>query len=137
MQGEVELHTTLTGHSKIDFDKRKVRKALRQQGAVIRKKARKLVARRAISGAGDNPGRDTGALMRSIKVKVFGGGFGVIVAPYKTDEMGDDFYPAFLYYGTPTVKKRANYMIEALDSTRESAKRAIREALKDSLIPRK
>lgn len=137
MQGEVELHTTLTGHSKIDFDKRKVRKALRQQGAVIRKKARKLVARRAISGAGANPGRDTGALMRSIKVKVSSGGFWVKVAPYRTDEMGDDFYPAFLYYGTPTIKKRANYMGEALDSTRESAQRAILEALKDSLIPRK
>ena len=52
----------MTGHTRIDFDRKKIRKVLRGQGREIQKEARRLVARRAVSGAGDNPGRDTGAL---------------------------------------------------------------------------
>lgn len=95
----LEVNETITGHSRIDFDKAKIRRAMRKIGAEVRKDARRRVARRAISGEGEYPGRETGALMRSIKAKVFPSGFLVRIAPYKTAEMGAHFYPAYLDYG--------------------------------------
>lgn len=150
----LEVNATITGFSRIDFDKKKIRKVLRAEGAIIRKEARKLVARRAIASApGEYPTRQTGALMRSIKVKVSKPGFMVKIAPYKTSEMSA-FYPAFLNNGITglparkdrkaqlkngkwRVAPRKNYMIEALNHRRETSRAAILNALQDSLIPRK
>ncbi|WP_147375762.1 hypothetical protein [Noviherbaspirillum cavernae] len=96
-----EVNVTLAGHSRIDFDRKRVRKALRTEAQAVRKIARRLVARRAISEPGEFPGKDSGALQRSIKFKILSRhGFAVRVAPYKTAEMGKDFYPAYLWYGT-------------------------------------
>jgi hypothetical protein len=78
----------------------------------------------------------TGALLRSIKLKVSSGGFWAKVEPQKTPEM-KSFYPAFLFYGTKRgVAKRSNYMIAALDAQRENVRSQIRDALKHSLVPR-
>jgi hypothetical protein len=87
------------GHSYLDFDKRKIRKAMRAIGADIRKVARKKVARRAVSDAGAAPGKQSGTLQRSIRVKVSKPGLLVRIAPDKTEAMGTHFYPAFLNYG--------------------------------------
>jgi hypothetical protein len=149
------VHVRLLGHERIDFDRKKIRKAMRVQGGEVRKVARRLVARRAVSGPGEAPGRDTGALYRSIKSKVSRSGFLVKVAPQKTSDMGDEFYPAFLYYGVRAggkrsadhrkkadggngwrIEKRDNYMSKALDQRRAGATAALETALKDSLIPR-
>lgn len=143
MSAGVNVTATIVGHSRIDFDKRAIKKTLRQQGGEIRKLARRLVARRAISGPGEMPGRDSGVLMRSIKVKVSSGGFWAKVAPYKTSEM-KVFYPAFLFYGSNKVgrgrngilAKRDNYMINALDQRRAAAQAAIFNALRNNLKPR-
>ncbi len=135
--GGIGLDVMLTGHSMIDFDKRKVRKALNSGAAEVRKAARRLVSRRAISNPGDFPGRDSGALMRSIKVYARGtrGGW-VKVGPTKTAEMSV-FYPAFLFYGTSNgLVKRANFMAEALDQKREGVRSNIRTALSAALQPR-
>jgi len=133
----IRVSATLAGHSRIDFDKKPIKKVLRQQGGEIRKVARRLVARRAISGPGEMPGRQSGVLMRSIKVKVSSGGFWARVSPFKTNEM-EVFYPAFLYYGSVKrgIEKRANYMESALDTRRAAAKDAIRTALQGALKPR-
>lgn len=134
--GGISVHATLEGHSRIDFDKRAIKKALRKAGGDIRKAARRLVARRAVSSPGDFPGRVTGALLRSIKLKVSSGGFWAKVEPQKIPEM-KSFYPAFLFYGTKRgVAKRSNYMIAALDVQRENVRSQIRDALKHSLVPR-
>jgi len=134
--GGISVHATLEGHSRIDFDKRAIKKTLRKAGGDIRKAARRLVARRATSSPGDFPGRDTGALLRSIKLKMSSGGFWAKVEPQKTPEM-KSFYPAFLFYGTKRgVAKRGNYMIAALDAQRENVRGQIRDALKHSLVPR-
>ena len=139
MSGDLKLSVGLVGHSMIDYDKRKIRQVLNQGGAEIRKAARRLVARRGISNPGDFPGRDSGALMRSIKVYKRGtrGGW-VKVGPTKTAEMGNAFYPAFLFYGADKIglSKRANYMTEALDTQRESVRSKIRAALPGALVPR-
>lgn len=134
----IETHVTIDGHSRIDFDRKRMRKAMRKVGADVRKQARRLVARRAISEAGQNPGRDTGVLWRSIKATVSKSGFMVKIRPEKTTEMGADFYPAYLHYGVRgRIDPRANYMETALEQRRAAAQSAIRSALFDSLIPRK
>lgn len=138
MSGDIQLNVGLVGHSMIDFDKRKIRQVLNQGGADVRKTARRLVSRRGISNPGDFPGKDSGALMRSIKVYKRGSRGGWIkVGPTKTAEMGA-FYPAFLFYGSEKkgLAKRANYMADALDKERENVRGRIRAALPGALIPR-
>ncbi|MFM0328178.1 hypothetical protein [Paraburkholderia strydomiana] len=173
MSDGVEVHVGWTGHSRIDFDKKRIRKVMRARGRDIQKEARRLVARRAISEAGQYPGRDSGTLWRSIKAKVSRSGFLVRIAPQKTAEMGKDFYPAYLWFGVRQgralgkvaagqgvgksnrrrrgaraietsarslngwrIEPRANYMTEALARRREVSENAIKNALKDALIPR-
>lgn len=143
------LNVRLAGHTRIDFDRKQIRKVLRVQGRGVQKEARRLVARRAISSPGDFPGRDTGALWRSIKSKVSRPGFLVRIAPQKTPEMGGDFYPAFLQYGVRAdpngdaggasgwrIEARGNYMVEALNRRRTVAESALKVALHEALIPR-
>lgn len=133
----IEVNATLVGHSKIDFDKRKIRRALRSEGGKLRTAARRQVARRAVSSAGEMPGRDTGALWRSIKVKVSSGGFWARVSPFKTNEM-PMFYPAVLFYGSKrrNIEARGNYMSDALEQRRTAAQAAIKSALQSALVPR-
>lgn len=135
----LEVNVKLDGFSRIDFDKRKIRKTMQVLGRDVQKEARWLVSRRLISGAGEFPGRDTGALWRAIKYKVSKPGFLVRIQPDKTAEMGPDFYPAFLLYGSKKrdLAARKNYMTTALENRRDVARVALRNALQDSLIPRK
>jgi hypothetical protein len=134
-----DLDVKITGFTRIDFDKKKIRKVLRKEGALVRKIARGLIMRRAISKPGEYPGRKKGATLRSIKAKVSKSGFLVRIAPQKTAEMGKDFYPAYLFYGSVpnNLAPRKNYMTEALDRRREGARAAILNGLKDSFKARK
>lgn len=152
----LETNVTLDGFSRIDFDAKQVRKGMRQIGADVRKHARRLIARRAISGAGEYPGRQSGTLMRAIKAKVSRSGFMVMIRPYKTDEMGKHFYPAYLHYGVRRYRSaalakrhkkqpegpyrlapRRNFMTDALEARRDNARNVLRGVLQDALIPRK
>ncbi|HVL75309.1 MAG TPA: hypothetical protein VM406_04780 [Noviherbaspirillum sp.] len=151
----LEVNVKLAGHTALDFDKKKMRRALRQIGGGVRKEARRLVARRAVSQPGQDPGRDSGTLSRSIKVKVFSSGMGAVVSPQKTAEMGDAFYPAFLVYGVRRDAKRRkdhqrqvdngkgwrmaprnDFMMSAQFKRSDVSKAALMEALKDALKPR-
>jgi hypothetical protein len=135
----LETNVTIDGFSRIDFDKKRVRKGMRIVGRDVQKEARRLVARRAISGAGDYPGRQTGAMWRAIKYKVSRSGFMAIVRPNKTAEMGKDFYPAFLFYGSEkrNLKARKNFMTDAQSNREQNSRSVLRGVLQDSLIPRK
>lgn len=143
---------TIAGHSRIDFDKVQVRRAMRKIGAKVRKDARRLVSRRAVSEADEYPGKRTGELARSIKSKVSRPGFLVAVRPDKTTRM-DAFYPAFLGYGVTgaarrkdhraqvkngrwRIAPRKNYMIDALDDNRAWIQTVLKEALQGALKPR-
>lgn len=135
MSDLLSVKAQVAGLERIDFDKKIIKAAIRSQAAAVRKVAKQLVARRAVSLPGEAPGRSTGVLMRSIKVKVSSGGFWAKVAPYKTSEM-KVFYPAFLFHGTAHLAKRDNYMANALGTRREAAQAAISSALKAALKPR-
>jgi hypothetical protein len=131
-----DVFINTAGHSLVYFEKGRVRAAMRAAGRDVQKEARRLVARRAISAAGENPGRQTGALMRAIKPRVSKSGFMVKVMPDKTADMRA-YYPAFLYYGVPgRLAKRNNYMAEALDNRRSSVQALLAAAMDGALQPK-
>jgi hypothetical protein len=125
----------IEGFDRLIFNKRELKAAIRRGGGIIRLEARRLIARRAISKAGEFPGYDSGAMSRSIKVKVGSGGGYAAVMPYKTAEMGEHFYPAFLEYGTKRgLAPRENFMEVALINKRTQIKASIRAALEYALV---
>lgn len=87
-----------SGFSYPDLDTKVLKKGLRSVGNEVRKEARKLIARKAVSEAGGFPGKDTGAMQNSIRAKVSRTGFSVAVYPTKTEKM-PVYYPAFVVYG--------------------------------------
>ena len=136
----MQVNATIIGHSRIDFDKRPVRKVLRVEARKIQREARRLVSRRAISDAGQNPGLETGTLRRAIDLRWGSGGWWVKVEPTtaRIKLSGKMYYPAVLYYGSTKrgIEPRANYMGTALDKRAAPARAAIRQALEQSLKPR-
>lgn len=136
--GGIELSVGLQFHKIIDYDRKALRKAMREGAAKVRKEARRIVSRRAISQAGEAPGLQTGTLKRAIGVVGRGskGGW-VKVGVRKSKEM-KAFYPAFLFYGSPKtgLARRANFMETALSNKREEVRSQIRSALQNALVPR-
>jgi len=126
----VDVKVTLQPNiSKLWFEKRELKAAIRLGARQVQKEARRLVARRAISAAGDFPGYDTGTLSKAIKIKVGSGGGYARVEPQKTAAM-EDYYPAFLHYGTSRgLKPRKNYMTAALNNKQGEIRRAIKRSL--------
>lgn len=86
------------GYRKIDYDPKALKQPLRKSGNDVRKIARKMISREAVSEAGQFPGKQTGEMAKSIKVKVSKSGYSVAVYPTKTQEM-PAYYPAFVVYG--------------------------------------
>lgn len=135
--GGVELQVGLEFHKTIDYDRKAMRKALVRGAAEVRKQARRLVSRRSISLAGDFPGSQSGALKRAIGIVSKGSKGGWVKVGVRSIP-NSVFYPAFLFYGSPKtgLEKRANFMTAALDNKREAVRSMIRDALKNSLVPR-
>lgn len=86
------------GYRKIDYDPKALKQPLRKSGNAVRKIARKMISREAVSEAGQFPGKQTGEMAKSIKVKVSKSGYSVAVYPTKTQAM-PAYYPAFVVYG--------------------------------------
>lgn len=134
----IELEVGLQFHKIIDYDRKALRKALLEGGALVRKEARRIVSRRAVSLPGDAPGSRTGALKRAIGVVGKGSKGGWIKIGVRKSKEMKDFYPAFLFYGSAkrNLAKRANFMTDALQAKRDNVRSVIRTALKNSLVPR-
>jgi len=132
-QQQNNIKMKIEGFDRLIFNKRELKSAIRKGGGEVRREARRLIAKRAISGAGDFPGKVTGAMSRSIKVKIGSGGGYAKIAPFKTAEM-KVFYPAFLEYGTSRgLKPRKNFMIAALDNKQAVIRAVISAALQKAL----
>lgn len=86
------------GYRKIDYDPKALKQPLRKSGNAVRKIARKMISREAVSEAGQFPGKQTGEMAKSIKVKVSKSWYSVAVYPTKTQAM-PAYYPAFVVYG--------------------------------------
>lgn len=134
----IEVRVGLEFHKTIDYDRKAMRKALREGAAQVRKEARRIVSRRAISAAGDFPGLQTGALKRAIGIVSKGSKGGWIKVGVKKSKEMTDFYPAFLFYGSAKINlaRRGNFVTAALAAKRESVRGQIRDALQHSLVPR-
>lgn len=135
--GAVLLEVGLEFHKTIDYDRAALRRALRSGAAQVTKESRRLVSRRAVSAAGEMPGQQTGRMKRAIGVVSRGRLGGWIKVGVRTIK-GSDFYPAFLFYGSPKtgLEPRANFPVQALDNKRETVRGEIRAALRNSLVPR-
>lgn len=136
--GAAEVQVGLEFHKTIDYDRKLMRRSLVKGAGVVRKEARRLISRRAISAPGEMPGMETGAMRRAIGIVAKGtkGGW-VKVGVRKTAEM-QDFYPAFLFYGSAKtgLAKRGNFVVAALDNKRDTVRDQIRGDLKNALVPR-
>lgn len=138
----IYAHVDVSGHSKIDFDKRKVRQALLRGGRDVRKAARRLVARRALSMPGEFPGRVTGGLQRAIGLVLPKSrlGFWVKVEPTTAGikKTGRMYYPAVLFHGSKRrgIAPRGNYMTAALDAQRAAIRADLAASLQAALIPK-
>lgn len=149
----VYLHVEgFESYGRLDFDKKEIRKTMRQAGRVVQAEGRRLVSKGGPSRRGEYPARRTGRLRRSITYRVSRPGFLVKIEPKKTAAMGDDFYPAYLFYGVRRGAKRGkshakqastggwriaprrNFMEDALDNragrVRALLSRAFSQALK-------
>ena len=137
-EGGIELSVGLEFHKIIDYDRKALRKAMREGAAQVRKEARRIVSRRAISVAGDFPGMRTGTLKRAIGIVGKGSKGGWIKVGVRKSKEMKDFYPAFLFYGSAStgLAKRGNFMETALTNKRDAVRGQIRSALKNSLVPR-
>ncbi|WP_312538108.1 hypothetical protein [Achromobacter mucicolens] len=135
-------------YRRLDFDRREVRKGFRRVGRLVQVAARKRI--RKGSALEDYPAGRRGTLARSISVKVSRPGFLVRVAPFKTPAMGEDFYPAYLFYGVTgkprrkdrhaqvkdgkwRVKPRGNYMTDALEEQAGNIRSVLSAALAQAL----
>lgn len=103
--GGTEVHVGLKYHSYIDYDRKVLRRAMVKGASEIRKEARRLIARRAISAAGEFPGSTTGTLKRSVGIVSKGSKGGWIKIGVKKTTGMDKFYPAFLFYGVKKLGK--------------------------------
>lgn len=131
----LKINVDLYGYTQIDFDKKSIRRALRKEGAEVRKLARRLISRSAISIPGEYPGLDTGNTRRSLAVFLSKDGFSVIIAPRRTGQEKKGFFPTILVYGTEIIEPRPDYMEAALNSRRSTTLSALTDALQSSLKP--
>lgn len=140
--GGIELHASIVGHSKIDFDKRVINRELRKQARRVQRRSRRMVATRAISEAGQYPGKQSGALQKAIDiVRPFKStAFWIKVEPTtaKIKQTGKIYYPAILHHGSKArnISPRGNYMADALDQESEVIRSGLQQALAEALIPR-
>jgi len=134
----IQLNVGLQFHKIIDYDRKAMRRALVKGAAEVRKAARRLVSRNAISTAGQYPGVETGTLKRAIGVISKGRKGGWIKVGVKKTPAMKDYYPAFLFYGSKKtgLAARANYITAALAEKRDTIRNNSRNELKNALVPR-
>ncbi|NKD55969.1 MULTISPECIES: hypothetical protein [unclassified Haematospirillum] len=143
-QSAMEINTRLSGFSRLDFDRNPIRRELRKLGSMVARDARKLVRTRKPSSPGTNPGRQTGALFRSIRSKVGRQGFLVAVAPFRNEELmrKKAYYPAFLLYGAERkpggrLLPRNNYMADVMQRHRNMVQERLSVVLVQAIVPRR
>ena len=119
------------------FDLDKLKGVLKSEGKIQRAAAKKLVARRAVSNAGENPGKDTGELARTISAKLFRNQLGVVI----THNMKKDAvrYPFVLVHGRSAgngygaIAPRNDYIADVFVSRKAATTAALVSALKNSV----
>lgn len=127
----------------IDIDRRPIKKVVRRKGKDVAKMARRFVNRKGVtSGPGEFPGRKKGVLFKAIRERVSRSGFSAAVAPFRSSQLGDPYYPAFLTYGARgrepggDLGQRDNPTAQALRRNADDIRADLSRALEDALRPR-
>lgn len=127
-----ESRVKLTQFQLWDFDLTKLSDGLSEQGKLIRRDARRLVARAAVSKAGEYPGKDSGLLRKTISFKKFRNQQGV----YITHKMksGQYRYPFALVNGSPEtgLEPRADYIADTFEDRKIYVQQMLRNAMRKS-----
>lgn len=141
-----EIHASSFGHSRVDFDRKLVRREMRSIGQLVAKDARALVGKRKATALAPYPGRRTGALFRAIKARVSKSGFSVAIAPFRNSDLmrkgSGAYYPGFLLYGAErgkrggTLHPRENYIEAATLRHQGAARDRLGSILQSALVPR-
>ncbi|MGQ3663180.1 hypothetical protein [Citrobacter braakii] len=117
-QGGTYVHVDFVGDTRVDFDRRKVRKAFKTIGQAIQQDARDRVSSRRGSLPGQDPGWESGKLYRSIGYFIPSmtknrPGFMVKISPNQRKgkgmtplARGEEYYPADLFFGVKRGAKR-------------------------------
>lgn len=117
-QGGSYIYVDFEGNTRIDFDRRKVRKAFKTIGIGIQQDARDRVSSRRGSKPGQDPGWNSGKLYNSIGYFVPSQtknrpGFMVKISPNQRKgkgmtpfSKGEEYYPADLFFGVRRGAKR-------------------------------
>lgn len=128
-QSEVKIEQFQLWH----FDLTVLSDGLSEQGKLIRRDARRLVARAAVSKAGEYPGKDSGTLAKTISFKKFRSGLGV----YITHKMksGQYRYPFALVNGSAEtgLEPRADYIADTFESRKVYVQAMLRSSLRKSI----
>jgi HK97 gp10 family phage protein len=143
----LEINERLIGHKTIDFDRKALRKAVREGAKLVRREGRKLAGKRSGAGRkyrvrggvrhrasapGQPPAKISGALQKSIFYRTMDkGGLAMSVGP----SIRRVFYARFLAGGTKHMEARP-FMTEALRRHEPSIRQGLRAALVDALVPR-
>ncbi|WP_051378327.1 hypothetical protein [Derxia gummosa] len=150
------IHVNAYGLEKLDFKRGPLRKAIRREARAVAKAARQLVARTAVSRPGEYPGKDTGALQKSITAKPSKSGMSAAIFPDRNllgiSPSDDGYYPAILYYGVRVgahrrrdhqkqhdngadwrIAPRSNYVLDAAIAREMQIRDAITEAMAEGL----
>ena len=137
--------------SRLDFDKREIRKGFNKVGRLVQKEARKLTGKAKRTANDGYPARKTGRLNKSIKPKVSKSGFMVRIMPDKSADM-KEYYPAYLHYGVRNgaqrtrghrrqtdrgrgwrIEPRKNFMEDALQKSNDRIVAILQDAFARSL----
>ena len=143
--GEVSVALDEIDLKRTDLDKKAIRPYLRKIGNIVRRDARKKISLRKTSRKDEFPGKKTGAMVRSIKVKLFRNGYGLTAYQDVPDSGGRiknpkwKFYPAFLRYGVRVkrggwrIAPRKDYINEAVTSRHDEVMGIVMQGLEASL----
>jgi hypothetical protein len=136
----VDLAVEVAGHQKIDFNPRLVKLALRKAGSRVKLESKRNLSRRAISRAGEFPGKQTGDTQKSIISKLSKSGWSAIVEPKRTQRMAKrKFFPTILTMGRKKgrpLEKRDDPVKAAFEAKKGEIRAMLALSLDAALAPR-
>ncbi len=120
------------GLNALDFDRKTVMGALRQQARKIQKASKQLVSAKGPSQPGQYPGRDSGKMRKFIKVHASKKKT-KLWTRVQVDTLPDEkfWYPSVLNYGSSkrNIQPRRNAIVNAGEMNATEAQNAIADAM--------
>jgi hypothetical protein len=132
-----ETETKITELTLFRFDPSKITKELQQEGRTQVRLNRRLVARRAVSGVNDYPGKQSGQLQKTIRAKLFRNKLGVVITHVMPRNQVR--YPFILVAGSDknNLAPRKDYINETFVQRRHHVLAALQQASQSAFTDEK